>query len=99
MPSRYKHTKIKIGSNGKRVFKPTMYPKIPIKDSDIFIYPKFGDRLDNLAHKYYGDVSLWWIIAKANGLDKAEIGLNVEKQIRIPTDIQPILNKLRAMSY
>ena len=76
-----------------------MYPKIPIKDSDIFIYPKFGDRLDNLAHKYYGDVSLWWIIAKANNLDKAEIGLNVEKQIRIPTDIQPIINKLKGMSY
>ena len=51
MPSRYKNTKIKIGSNGKRVFKPTMYPKIPIRDSDIFLYPKFGDRLDNLAHK------------------------------------------------
>ena len=99
MPSRYRFTSLKKNKDGKRVFKPTMYPKIPIKDSDIFIYPKFGDRLDNLAHKYYGDVSLWWIIAKANNLDKAEIGLNVEKQIRIPTDIQPILNKLRAMSY
>ena len=99
MPSRYANTPLKKNKDGKRVFKPTMYPKIPIKDSDIFIYPKFGDRLDNLAHKYYGDVSLWWIIAKANNLDKAEIGLNVEKQIRIPTDIQPILNKLRAMSY
>ena len=99
MPSRYKFTDIKLRGDGKRVFKPTMYPKIPIKDSDVFIYPKFGDRLDNLAHKYYGDVSLWWIIAKANNLDKAEIGLNVEKQIRIPTDIQPIINKLKGMSY
>ena len=99
MPSRYNYTKIKKNKKGNRAFKPTMYPSIPIRDSDIFIYPKFGDRLDNLAHKYYGDVSLWWIIAKANGLDKAEIGLNVEKQIRIPTDIEPILNKLRAMSY
>tara|TARA_R100000234_G_C4994229_1_gene177026 strand:- start:1369 stop:1668 length:300 start_codon:yes stop_codon:yes gene_type:complete len=99
MPSRYANTPLKKNKDGKRVFKPTVYPKIPIKDSDIFVYPKFGDRLDNLAHKYYGDVSLWWIIAKANGLDKAEIGLDVEKQIRIPTDIQPILNKLKAMSY
>ena len=99
MPSRYRFTSLKKNKDGKRVFKPTMYPKIPIKDSDIFIYPKFGDRLDNLAHKYYGDVSLWWIIAKANNLDKAEIGLNVEKQIRIPTDIQPIINKLKGMSY
>jgi|TARA_Y100000034_G_scaffold129587_1_gene186335 hypothetical protein len=99
MPSRYKNTKIKIGSNGERVFKPTMYPKIPIRDSDIFLYPKFGDRLDNLAHKYYGDVSLWWIIAKANNLDAAHIGLEVDKQIRIPVDINLILDALRDMSY
>ena len=99
MPSRYIHTSIKKNKDGKRVFKPTIYPKIPIKDSDIFIYPKFGDRLDNLAHKYYDDVSLWWIIAKANNLDEAHIGLEVDKQIRIPMDTQPILNKLKEMSY
>ena len=94
-----RYTSLKKNKEGKRVFKPTMYPKIPIKDSDIFIYPRFGDRLDNLAQKYYGDVSLWWIIAKANNLDKAEIGLNVEKQIRIPMNIDLILNKLKDMSY
>ena len=99
MPSRYNNTKIKLSKEGKRVLKPTIYPKIPIKDSDIFIYPKFGDRLDNLAHKYYDDVSLWWIIAKANDLDEAHIGLEVDKQIRIPMDTQPILNKLKEMSY
>ena len=99
MPSRYIHTSIKKNKDGKRVFKPTIYPKIPLKDSDIFIYPKFGDRLDNLAHKYYEDVSLWWIIAKANDLDAAHIGLEVDKQIRIPMNIEPILNKLKEMSY
>jgi hypothetical protein len=99
MPSRYRYTKIKLNKDGKRVFKPTIYPKIPIKDSDIFIYPRFGDRLDNLAAKYYDDVSLWWIIAKANGLDAAHIGLDVDKQIRIPTDISPILNKLKNKAF
>ena len=99
MPSRYTHTSIKKNKDGRRVFKPTIYPKIPIKDSDIFIYPKFGDRFDNLEHKYYDDVSLWWIIAKANDLDEAHIGLEVDKQIRIPMDTQPILNKLKEMSY
>tara|TARA_Y100001963_G_scaffold139922_1_gene206314 strand:+ start:743 stop:1039 length:297 start_codon:yes stop_codon:yes gene_type:complete len=96
---RYDFTSIKLNRDGKRVFRPTMYPHIPIRDSDVFIYPKFGDRLDNLAFKYYGDVSLWWIIAKANNLDAAHIGLEVDKQIRIPIDIQPILNKLKEMSY
>ncbi len=99
MPSRYRFTKIKISRTGKRVFRPTMYPKIPIKDSDIFIYPRFGDRLDNLAQKYYDDVSLWWIIAKANNLDAAHIGLEVDKQIRIPIDIDSIINKLKDMAF
>ena len=99
MPSRYNNTKIKRNKEGKRVLKPTIYPRIPIKDSDIFIYPKFGDRLDNLAAKYYDDVSLWWIIAKANNLDAAPIGLDVDKQIRIPTDINSIIAKLENMSY
>jgi hypothetical protein len=99
MPSRYRHTLITKNKEGKRVLKPTIYPKIPIKDSDIFIYPKFGDRLDNLAYQYYKDTSLWWIIAKANGLDEAHIGLEVDKQIRIPTEINTILNKLEDMSY
>ena len=97
--SRYDFTPMKLNKDGKRVFKPTIYPRIPIRDSDIFIYPKFGDRLDNLAHKYYKDISLWWIIAKANDLDAAHIGLEVDKQIRIPTDINPIIAKLESMSY
>ena len=99
MPSRYNNTTKKINKKGKRVFRPTMYPKVPIKDSDIFIYPKFGDRLDTLAQKYYGDVAMWWIIAKANGLDTAEIGLDTDKQIRIPMEIELIQNKLKSMSY
>ena len=88
-----------MSRDGKRVLKPTIYPKIPIKDSDIFIYPKFGDRLDNLAQKYYKDISLWWIIAKANNLDSAHIGLTPDEQIRIPVDIEPILNKLKELSF
>jgi hypothetical protein len=97
--SRYDFTPMKLNKDGKRVFKPTIYPRIPIRDSDIFIYPKFGDRLDNLAFKYYGDVSLWWIIAKANNLDAAHIGLEVDNQIRIPTNIQSVIDKLKKMSY
>jgi len=99
MPSRYKDTSIKLSKKRKPVFRPTMYPRIPLRDSDVFIYPKFGDRLDTLAHKYYDDVSLWWIIAKANNLDAAHIGLELDKQMRIPMEIDIILNQLTDMSY
>jgi hypothetical protein len=99
MPSRYNNTKVKMRRDGKRALKPTIYPKIPIKDSDVFIYPKFGDRLDNLAYRYYKDTTLWWIIAKANGLDEAHIGLTPDEQIRIPIDIKPIINELKRLSF
>ena len=94
MPSRYKNTSIKTDKRGKRVFKPTIYPKIPIQDSDVFIYPIFGDRLDTLAQKYYGDVSLWWIIAKANGYTKGELAPDSERKLRIPTQIGDILESV-----
>jgi hypothetical protein len=99
MSSRYIHTKIKKNSLGKQVFNPTIYPSIPIEDSDVFIYPVYGDRLDTLAFKYYQDTSLWWIIAKANNLDNGVIGLDPTKQLRIPIDIEPILVKLENLAY
>ena len=51
MPTRYSHTKVKIDKDGRRVLKPTIYPRVPIRDSDIFTYPKYGDRLDIIAFK------------------------------------------------
>ena len=89
----------KIDKSGIRVLTTTYYPEIPINNSDIFIYTKEGDRLDTLAHRYYGNNTLWWIIAKANNLDSAHIGLEVDKQIRIPIDVEPIVNELKRMSY
>tara|TARA_Y100001973_G_C5183852_1_gene326572 strand:+ start:1645 stop:1947 length:303 start_codon:yes stop_codon:yes gene_type:complete len=45
-----------------------VYSSIPETDGDIYVITQTGDRLDLLAHQYYGDVTLWWYIAKANGL-------------------------------
>ena len=92
--SRYKSAKYKIYKNGKRYFLPTIVPQIPLSDSDIFIRPVVGERFDSLAQKFYGDSSLWWIIAKANNLSNGSIVLDSEKKIRIPINIQVILSNL-----
>ena len=55
-----------------------MVPNIPIKDTDVFLYPIFGDRLDTIAQRFYGDANLWWIIAKANEIGNGQIGLDLE---------------------
>jgi nucleoid-associated protein YgaU len=94
---RYSTTRQKIDKSGKRVYSTTYYPQIPISDSDKFIHPVSGDRLDTLAYKYYGDITLWWIIAKANGL-KGKVGVSVGNILRIPGNITIILENFRKIN-
>ena len=63
--SRYDNTKI-VEVDGKRVKKTTLYENVPKTNDDIYVMTQYGDRLDLLAHQFYGDSSLWWFIAKAN---------------------------------
>ena len=91
---RYKNTLVFKDKNLKRYYRPTIVPNIPLSDSDVYVYPKVGERLDLLAYQFYGDSNLWWIIAKANELTNGQIGLSSEKKIRIPVNIQPILESL-----
>ena len=98
--SRYSNTKIKRKQGGDRVYSYTLYPKIPIQNSDVFISPTYGDRLDVLANEYYDDTSLWWIIAQANGI-KGFTSLytkNFKGELRIPTQIQDILSEFESMN-
>ncbi len=91
---RYKNTQTKRDKDGKRYYRPTIVPNIPIKDSDIFVYPVYGDRFDIMAQRYYNDSNLWWIIAKANEMGKGKLGIDYTKKIRIPTEIDDILDSL-----
>lgn len=53
----------------------------------------YGDRLYNLAFKYYGDVNFWWVIAWYNGVAlEAEI-LNGDL-IAIPINLKETLKLL-----
>ena len=99
MANRYKNTKLTKDPTGTRVYKPTVYPKIPIKNSDLIITPKEGERLETLAATHYGDTSLWWIIAAANNLGKGTMKLTPGERIRIPRDIRSVLNNLETESY
>ena len=92
--ARYRNASVLRDKNGKRYYRPTIVRGIPLKDSDKFIFPNDGDRFDTLAQNFYGDSSLWWIIAKANNVNDGSIGLNPEKRIRIPIEIQSILDSV-----
>lgn len=89
--SRYDNTRMRINyetSNRKQTTKAletTIYKEIPKRDNDIYLITQVGDRLDNLANKFYGNSSLWWYIAQANNL--FSIHLEPNTSLRIPIDL------------
>lgn len=89
--SRYTNNKTKIGTNGKLVYRPRIPISIPLNDSDVYVATETGDRLDTLAYDYYGDSTLWWIIANANNIHDAPIALEDGTILRIPIDYNGII--------
>lgn len=95
--NRYQYTKAKKDKNGVRSLKITRYPEILVRDTDTFHFARDFERFDWLAHKYYNDSTLWWIIAKANGYSH-ESRPKVGDKIRIPRDINSILQELHKLN-
>tara|TARA_B100000902_G_C27286171_1_gene904546 strand:- start:486 stop:767 length:282 start_codon:yes stop_codon:yes gene_type:complete len=91
---RYNNTNKTKDKNNKLYYSPSFVSNIPLKDSDIFVPVSEGARFDMLAQRYYGDSNLWWIIAKANEMGKGKLGIDVTKKIRIPTEIDDIIDSL-----
>ena len=53
-----------------------------------------GERLDTLAHSYFGDEDYWWVIALANGI-KDPFSISIGQILSIPTDVRVILDKIQ----
>lgn len=86
MPNRYDKIEILKTDNGKRYRKTVRYPEMPRTSRDTYIISIQGDRLDNLAYKYYNDSRLWWILARANNLGKGDLVVPIGIQLRIPAE-------------
>jgi nucleoid-associated protein YgaU len=52
--------------------------------ADVFIQTTSVERLDLLAHKFYDDQTLWYVIAAANGLGKGSLYVPANSRLRIP---------------
>ena len=57
-------------------------------------------RTDLLAYDYYQDESLWWVINMANPdiIKRWSYFLDVGLQVRIPANIEPILEKFEEIN-
>jgi nucleoid-associated protein YgaU len=93
MASRYQNNETKKLSDGREVYRTKIYPKIPKTDSDIYVVTQGGDRLDTLSNDFYGDSSLWWIIASANNIHDAPFALSDGTVLRIPQNYTDIISQ------
>lgn len=97
MADRYRDIKELTTEDGSKYRTNSIYPTIPETEDDIYVITTGGDRYDTLARQFYGDSSLWWVIASANNSKKD--GLIVEQgvQLRIPAkslDVKGLFSNL-----
>ena len=81
---RYDIALIRRTPTNKRALTTTIPPKVEKSISDIYIYTRFGDRLDLLANEYYGDRTKWVYLAAVNNL--TNMNVTPGTQLRIPPD-------------
>ena len=84
-----KHVKREKGE----CYNTTILPKLEKTFDDRFIFTIEGDRLDLLAHEFYGDSRHWTILANANNLGKGTLSIPAGTQLRIPPDT--VIQELR----
>ena len=86
-------TILKTANTNRPYIKGKYYPNIPLSENDVYVITTIGDRLDSLAYSYYRDPKLWWVISAANNnINKGALYPVPGTQLRIPTDINAVLN-------
>ena len=92
MNSRYQNSRTKRLFDGRTVYRPKIYPNIPLRDDDVYVATELGDRLDTLAFDFYEDATLWWIIKCANNIHDAKFAFEPGTVLRIPQNYIQIIN-------
>ena len=95
---RYNNIPVQTRFDGKRVYKTTVYPIILPADTDIQVVSNEGDYLDTLAYKYYGDPTLYWIIAVVNKIGKGRLSVDAGLTLRIPININDIIDQYNRLN-
>ena len=95
---RYENIKVLQSPEGKQYRTTTIYPETPISENDYYIITTAGDRYDTLADQFYSDHTLWWVIASANNSERASLIVEPGIQLRIPGNIDTIINNYNTIN-
>jgi hypothetical protein len=97
--NRYQNINItKYNSTGSQYYLNNIYPDVEYTEDDNYVITTLGDRLDLIANNFYGDASLWWIVASANSLPGDSLYPPIGIQLRIPTDVRSILESYKIIN-
>ena len=91
MAERYRNSGIQKTNSGKVGYLPTRYPSLEPSNNDYYIIARAEDRLDLIAFDFYGDSTLWWIVAMANDIPGDSMYPPMGFQLRIPADLSKAL--------
>ena len=92
MARRYENIGIQKTLRGKVGYLPTKYPSLVPSNNDTYIVARAEDRLDLIATDFYGDPTLWWVVAMANDLPGDSMYTPLGFQLRIPGNLSDALN-------
>ena len=97
--NRYSTIDVNKTEEGKRYINNSIYPDIPETVDDIYVMTTVGDRYDILAHQFYRDASLWWIIASAKPQNTTDSLVPTPgTQLRIPANQNDIVSKYEQLN-
>ena len=92
MARRYTTTGIQKTLSGKVGYLRTRYPSLAPSNNDYYIIARAEDRLDLIAQDFYGDSTLWWVIAMANDVPGDSMFVTPGFQLRVPENISSALS-------
>ena len=95
---RYKNIELVKNLDGKRYYVNPIYPDIAKSADDTYLMTTGGDRYDTLAQEFYGDSTLWWIIASANTSKTDGLIVKPGVQLRVPANPQKHVNAYNVLN-
>ena len=89
-----------VGTIGTRYYTNNTYPEVPPNENDIWVETEFGDRLDALAFRFYGDTTLYWIISirNPNEVSFGSLYLPPGSVIAIPQNVNSIIDSYNILN-
>jgi len=98
MARRYENIGTYTTDSGKVIYLPTKYPSVATSNDDFYIITQATDRLDLIANDFFGDSTLWWVIAMANDLPGDSLVPPPGFQLRIPGNLDNAIQEFNALN-